>query len=60
MTVQPRQSVAQPYSDDYPANMKSHIPMQMYRAALQGPVASLASSPGDRPDVATVAILGYN
>ena len=31
-----------------------------YRSALQEPTVSLARNPNDRPDVASVAILGYN
>ncbi|WP_414441540.1 hypothetical protein [Burkholderia sp. 22PA0106] len=31
-----------------------------YRAALQNPTCALASHTGDRPDIATSAILGYN
>jgi len=31
-----------------------------YRAVLREPTVSLAGNPHDRPDVATVAILGYN
>ncbi|RQS09848.1 hypothetical protein DIE07_15485 [Burkholderia sp. Bp9002] len=31
-----------------------------YQAVLQEPMVSLVGSAGDRPDVATVAILGYN
>lgn len=33
---------------------------QSYRSLLQEPTAFLVSSLNDRPDVATVAILGYN
>jgi len=60
MTAQSNQSVSQPYGDEYQTNVKRTVPTPTYRSALQGPVASLASSPGDRPDIATVAILGYN
>ena len=31
-----------------------------YRSLLQEPTVSLARNPNDRPDVASVAILGYN
>jgi len=31
-----------------------------YRAALQNPTCALASHTGNRPDIATSAILGYN
>ncbi|KVD89836.1 hypothetical protein WS63_00795 [Burkholderia stagnalis] len=31
-----------------------------YQAVLQEPMVSLVGSTSDRPDVATVAILGYN
>jgi hypothetical protein len=33
---------------------------QPYRSLLQEPTVSLARNPNDRPDVASVAILGYN
>ena len=36
----------------------AHVPS--YRSVLQEPTASLAGKLDDRPDVATVAILGYN
>jgi len=31
-----------------------------YRSLLQEPTVSLARNPNDRPDVVSVAILGYN
>ncbi len=33
---------------------------KLYRSILQEPTAFLVSSVNDRPDLATVAILGYN
>ena len=58
MTDQLNQPVS--LSNQYETNAKRTIHVPSYRSALQGPVASLTSTSSDRPDVASVAILGYN
>ncbi|RQZ14778.1 hypothetical protein DIE15_17505 [Burkholderia sp. Bp9031] len=48
----------QPVRDDTGAPEEAHV--TSYQAVLQEPMASLVGSTIDRPDVAAVAILGYN
>ncbi len=48
----------QPVWDDTGAPEEAHV--TSYQAVLQEPMASLVGSTIDRPDVAAVAILGYN
>ncbi|MGS0895617.1 hypothetical protein ACVBGC_24270 [Burkholderia stagnalis] len=43
---------------DEPAPDVAHV--TSYQAVLQEPMVSLVGSTSDRPDVASVAILGYN
>ncbi|RQS71551.1 hypothetical protein DID96_12515 [Burkholderia sp. Bp8963] len=49
---------AEPMGDD--AGDAEVARVSSYQAVLQEPTVSLVGSPIDRPDVATVAILGYN
>jgi hypothetical protein len=44
--------------NDADGEKAAHAPA--YRSVLQEPTASLAGKLNDRPDVVTVAILGYN
>jgi hypothetical protein len=61
----------QPYRPDAPRsaiashevaqrNPGARVPASSYRSMLEEPAVSLAGSAFDRPDVAAVAILGYN
>ncbi len=44
----------------HPASISLARRVTPYRAVLQEPTCSLATNHGDRPEIATSAILGYN
>ncbi|KVV55597.1 hypothetical protein WT27_25725 [Burkholderia territorii] len=48
----------EPAWDEAGAREDAHV--TSYQAVLQEPMTSLVGNTGDRPDVAAVAILGYN